>query len=302
MWRKNRLGHAGHLSTEQKTSNGFFCGFFFFCFFEAAVIIFWSEQTFLHSVYLIRVKRSFCRPSVADPEQAFWVIMAHYRQATFHCYILSCVVSSDKQTIVLISVRRKNTWLEPTEPALSFCRWLRPSGPEKVFPFESTAAADYTGALLRHISAFLGASFRTSSVWVTAPLQCQICWEPVTTSWTHLFHLSACGVYGVCSDRQTRPPCSPDLRPNHVNQSARHWQFYNMCTMLMGTIGHVMTPPHHTHTHTLLENYSWISLSFTCGTFSQEVRGEVSFLWCRDGITITLRFPLARKDFFPLCW
>lgn len=135
--------------------------------------------------------------------------MAHYRQATFHCYILSCVVSGDKQTTVLISVRRKNTWLKPTESALSFCHWLRPSGPNKVFPFESTAAADYMGALLRNISAFLGALFRTGSVWVTAPLQCQIWWEPITAPRMHLFHLSACGVYDVCVDLRTRPLCSP---------------------------------------------------------------------------------------------
>lgn len=211
----------------------------------------------LLSILFIRVKCSFCRPSAADPEQAFWVIMAHYRQATFHCYILSCVVSGDKQTTVLISVRRKNTWLEPTESALSFCHWLRPSGPNKVFPFESTAAGDYMGALLRHISAFLGAPFRTGSVWVAASLQCQIWWEPITTSWMHLFHLSACGVYDVCLDLWTRPLCSPDLRPNRVNQSTRGWQFYNTCTMLMGAISHVMIPSHthtstraHTHAHT----------------------------------------------------
>lgn len=148
-------------SLNQKTSNHLSSGY----------ILVWAGYSIpFHSVYPIRVKRSFCRPSAADPEQAFWVIMAHYRQATFHCYILSCVVSGDKQTTVLISVRRKNTWLELTESALSFCHWLRPSGPNKVFPFESTAAGDYMGALLRHISAFLGAPFRTNSVWVTASL------------------------------------------------------------------------------------------------------------------------------------
>lgn len=77
-----------------------------------------------------------------------WVIMVHYRQGTFHCYILSCVVSGDKRTTILISIRRKNTWLEPMKSALSFCHWLRPSGPNKVFPFESTAVGNCTGTLL----------------------------------------------------------------------------------------------------------------------------------------------------------
>lgn len=171
---------------------------FFFC----------SEQApSLHSVNLIRVKCSFCRPSAADPEQAFWVIMVHYRQATFHCYILSCVVSGDKQTTVLISVRRKNTWLKPTESALSLCHWLRPSGLNKVFPFESTAAGDYMGVLLCHI-AFLGAPFRSGCICVTALLQ--VWWEPITTR-MHLFHLPTCAVYNVCLDLRSRPFCSPDF-------------------------------------------------------------------------------------------
>lgn len=57
----------------------------------------------------------------------------HYRQGTFHCYILSCVVSGDKRTTILISIRRKNTWLEPMKSAFSFCHWLRPSGLNKVW-------------------------------------------------------------------------------------------------------------------------------------------------------------------------
>lgn len=78
--------------------------------------------------------------------------MVHYRQGTFHCYILSCVVSGDKRTTILISIRRKNTWLEPMKSAPSFCHWLRPSGPNKVFPFESTAVENYSPSL--YISVF----------------------------------------------------------------------------------------------------------------------------------------------------
>lgn len=81
--------------------------------------------------------------------------MVHYRQGTFPCYILSCVVSGDKRTTILISVRRKNTWLEPMKSALSFCHWLGPSGPNKVFPFESAAVGNYTGTLLLGVSVFL---------------------------------------------------------------------------------------------------------------------------------------------------
>lgn len=80
--------------------------------------------------------------------------MVHYRQGRFHCYILSCVVSGDKRTTILISVRRNNTWLEPMKSALSFCHWLGPSGPNKVFPFESTAVGNYTVTLLLNISVF----------------------------------------------------------------------------------------------------------------------------------------------------
>lgn len=80
--------------------------------------------------------------------------MVHYHWGTFHCYILGCVVSSDKRTTILISIRRKNTWLEPMKSALSFCHWLRPSGANKVFPFESTAVGNYTGTLLLSLSFF----------------------------------------------------------------------------------------------------------------------------------------------------
>lgn len=221
MWKKTRLGSC---DTQVGLFNNPIDKQVRFFFFVGGVLV-GTEQASPHSVYLIRVKCSFCCPSAADPEQAFWVIMVHYRQATFHCYILSCVVSGDKQTTVLISVRRKNTWLEPSKSALSFCHWLRPSGPNKVFPFESTAAGDYMGALLRHISAFFGAPFRTSSVWVTASLQCQIWWEPITTFQMHLFHFSSCGIYDVCLDLRTRPLCSLDLGPKGVNQSTRNWQF-----------------------------------------------------------------------------
>lgn len=95
----------------------------------------------------------FFYPPCAAERTGVWVIMVHYRQGRFHCYILSCVVSGDKRTTILISVRRKNTWLEPMKSALSFCHWLRPSGPNKVFPFESTAVGNYTVTLL-NISVF----------------------------------------------------------------------------------------------------------------------------------------------------
>lgn len=47
--------------------------------------------------------------------------MVHYHRGTFHCDVLSCVVSGDKRTTSLISVGRINTWLEPMKSALSFC-------------------------------------------------------------------------------------------------------------------------------------------------------------------------------------
>ena len=105
--------------------------------------------------------------------------MVHYRQGTFHCYILSCVVSGDKRTTILISIRRINTWLEPMKSALSFCHWLRPSGPNKVFLFESTAVGNYMGnAPCLYIRVvfffFLCALFKTNNVCFMVLVQCQI--------------------------------------------------------------------------------------------------------------------------------
>lgn len=112
------------------------------------------------------------------------------------------------------------------------------------------------GALLRNISAFLGAPFRTSSVWVTASLQCQIWWEPITTSWMHLFHLSACGVYDVCVDLRTCPlwstwfkaqPCQSIYQTLTVLQ---HVHYADVCHQSCND------PLPHTYTRTLwLENY-----------------------------------------------
>lgn len=81
----------------------------------------------------LKGKCSLLSPLCCRWRTGVWVIMVHYRRGTFHCYIWSCVVSGDKRTSVFISIRRKNTWLEPLKSALSFCHWLRPSGPNKVF-------------------------------------------------------------------------------------------------------------------------------------------------------------------------
>lgn len=109
-----------------------------------------------------------------------WVIMVHYRQGTFHCYVLSCVVSGDKRTTILISVRRRNTWLEPMKSAFSFCHWLRPSGPNKVFPFESTAVRNFMETLLLCVSVNLRSLFKARRVcFMALSFLCQV-WSVLT--------------------------------------------------------------------------------------------------------------------------
>lgn len=179
-----------------------------------------------------------------------WVIMVHYRQGTFHCYVLSCVVSGDKRTTILISVRRRNTWLEPMKSAFSFCHWLRPSGPNKVFPFESTAVRNFMETLLLCVSVNLRSLFKARRVcFMALSFLCQV-WSVLTegknktkqntTSDLHLFLFSF--AFSLCASFLERcPSCVADWGFGHISQSVREWQFYNTCTTLMGAITHRTT-------------------------------------------------------------
>lgn len=180
-----------------------------------------------------------------------WVIMVHYRQGTFHCYVLSCVVSGDKRTTILISVRRRNTWLEPMKSAFSFCRWLRPSGPNKVFPFESTAVRNCRETLLLCVSVnlrslfkdpaylFYGFKFSVPGL-ISAHRRKRKTPKQNTACDLHLFLFSF--AFSLCVSFLERcPSCVADWGFGHISQSVREWQFYNTCTTLMGAITHRTT-------------------------------------------------------------
>lgn len=158
--------------------------------------------------------------------------MVHYRQGTFHCYIWNCVVSGDKRTTILISVRRKNTWLEPMKSSLSFCHWLGPSGPNKVFLLnqqllEITQEHSFfppaveSSMFVLHFSARFDRRSRTEAKYKSFRM--------------HLFVLNVSPLL-LLLPLQPSPARGGDRSVGHVSQSVSGWQFYNTCTILMGTI------------------------------------------------------------------
>ena len=221
--------------------------------------------------------------------------MVHYRQGTFHCYILSCVVSGDKRTTILISIRRKNTWLEPMKSAFSFCHWLRPSGPNKVFPFESTAVGNYTATLLLNICLFFLSlhffenqtcffhGFNLVPDLISAHVkQNKIKYDfinaPVSSHSLFLSLSLSMNVFPfVQFSLLPYPFFGSDRRADHVSQSVSGWQFYNTCTTVTGTITH---KPIALHSETKRQESEGVGEGWSSGSKDSWVK--IMVVWLRE--------------------